>query len=253
MKDFENSDTTNELNEDCFISDFYSDQFKYVSISTACDFQTCLICRQFEGKFFLRSEAPRLPLCPNCSCAYMYYTEYDLPEGAIIRNKNEFVLPAGCVKSVYKNQRLFRETSDIEQKISLCEEDLKNLKELMKPYVSANFPVPRDLNCRDLLPTLYMHLGRWDDAERVIKACIKAKAYYPKDGSEQQKEFESYRKVASEALLYISKNPGCLQRNVYKSLPYEGVQRDQLKNFLRYSNQIIKEKSGSTNKLYLNL
>lgn len=229
----------------------FDDEFEYVSLSTSGDESVCPICRQFDEKFFLRSEAPKLPLCPNCNCAYMYYRKEDLPKGVVISSKDSFVLPAECVKSFYVHQRALRETSDINKKIELCEDDLKKLAELMVPYLAAKFPAPADLACRDLLPEYYMRLGKWCDAERVIKGCIEAKAYYPHDGAKQLADFKSCYQVAMGALFYISENPGCLQRDIYKKLPYEGTQKDQLKHFMRYSTQIIKEKSGSTYKLYV--
>ena len=57
--------------------------------------------------------------------------------------------------------------------------------------------------------------------------------------------------MCSSDLSYISQNPGCLQRNVYKAMGYEGEERDQLKNFLRDSKQIEKEKYNNTNKLFV--
>ena len=92
----------------------------------------------------------------------------------------------------------------------------------MAPYLSAGFPPPDELICRDLLPELYMQLGQWDKAERVIKTCITEKAYELNDGLSALTNFVSYRKIAIEALAYIQEHPGCLQRNIYKALSFEG-------------------------------
>lgn len=224
---------------------------EYVQLSTSGDENVCPMCAQFEGKIFPVNDAPKLPLCPSCACAYIYYYKNDLPSDAIISHKNDFILPADCTSLFYKHQQTIYEESDINKQIRLCESDLKKLSEFMAPYISANFSAPQELVCRDLLPKLYMRLGKWNKAEKTIRQCIEANAYYPNDGSSELDYFKSYRNVATTVLSYISENPGCLQRNIYKVLPYTDKEREQLKNFLRYSFQITKEKFGNTNKLYV--
>lgn len=230
-------------------SEKFSLNTKYVRLSTSDDENVCLMCAQFEGKIFLEEEAPKLPLCPVCSCCYEYYYEADLPANAIISSKNDFIIPAECTSQFYNHQQKIYEENDINKQIRLCEKDLKLLDEFIAPYLLGNFPAPAELACRDLLPELYMLLGKWDKAQRTIKRCIDAHAYTPDDGSHELAYWESYQKVAISALNYITENPGCLQRNIYKKLPYEGIEREQLKHFLRYSKIIQREKSGSTNKL----
>lgn len=223
---------------------------KYVEVSTSGDENVCPMCAQFEGKIFLSSDAPKLPLCPDCACAYIYYYKNDLPLNAEISKKDDFFLPAECTSLFHKHQQILYTETDINKKIRLCESDLKKLPEFMAPYLSAGFPAPEHLACRDLLPDLYMQLGKWDKAEKVINTCIAAKAYFPEDGLYALDNFASYRKVATEAISYIQKNQGCLQRNIYKAMQYEGDDREQLKHFLRYSKQIRKVKHGNTNELY---
>lgn len=121
----------------------------------------------------------------------------------------------------------------------------------MTPYINANFNAPQELVCRDLLPELYMRLGKWDKAEKAIKRCIEANAYYPDNGSEELLYLTTFRKVATQAISYITQNPGCLQRNIYKALPYEADEKECLKHFLRNSLLITKEKFNNTNKLYI--
>lgn len=226
-------------------------EIEYVRLSTSGDENVCPMCAQFEGKIFLATDAPQLPLCPSCACAYEYYLKEDLPPDAVISDKNDFVLPAECAPAIYQEQQQAYETDDIKKCIRICQKQLKQLHEFMAPYLSAKFSAPSELACRDLLPDLYMKLGEWKKAEKAIKSCISANAYYPNDGSEQLADFEAYRKIATTVLSYISDNPGCLQRNIYKALPYEGADREYLKYFLRSSLQITKEKSGNTNKLYV--
>ena len=224
---------------------------EYVCLSTSGDENVCPMCAQFEGKFFLKSDAPKLPLCPVCSCMYEYYIGSDLPTDAIISHREDFVYPAECAPLFFKHQNTVYEESDINKQIRLCERDIKKLPEFMAPYLSAGFPAPPELVCRDLLPILYMRLGKWQKAEKTIKSCIDAKAYYPSDGSDELDYLAAYRKVATKALSYISSNPGCLQRNIYKQLAFEGKEKECLKDFLRYSTQITKEKSSNTNKLFI--
>ncbi len=224
---------------------------KYVELSTAGDDSVCPMCAQFEGKIFLASDAPKLPLCPSCSCAYMYYDKNDLPSGKIISHKSDFILPADCTSLIYRNQKKVYEESDINKQIQICERQIEKLSEFMRPYLTAKFSAPSELACRDLLPKLYMRLGKWNEAEKTIKKCISSHAYYPGDGSEQLSDFINYRRIATEALSYITQNPGCLQRNIYKALSYELEEKEQLKCFLRESLLIYKEKCGNTNKLYI--
>ncbi len=223
---------------------------EYVCISTSGDENVCPMCVQFEGKFFLASDAPELPLCPSCSCAYEYYSKNDLPAHAIISDKNNFVLPAKCTKWFYKKQQETYEETDINKLIRLCESQLKRLHEFIQPYIAANFDAPAELACRDLLPELYMQTGEWEKAEKTIKTCILEKAYDPEDSSDVLADFEAYRKVAIETLTYISQNPGCLQRNIYKKMGYEGIEREKLKDFIRDSRLIRKVKYNNTNQLF---
>ena len=226
------------------------DYEEYVCLSTSGDENVCPMCAQFDGKFFLKEDAPKLPLCPSCACAYQYYDKIDLPAGSIISNKKDFVLPAECTSLFYKHQQKLFEEDDVNKKIRMCETDLKKLPEFMAPYISAGFPAPDELACRDLLPDLYMQLGKWKKAENTIKKCIDAKAYYPEDGSVELAYFESYHEVATETLSYISQNPGCLQRNIYQAMGYNDDKKEQLKHFLRNSTQIEKIKYNNTNQLF---
>ena len=170
----------------------YSSNIEYVELSTSGDENICPMCAQFEGKIFLSSDVPKLPLCPSCSCAYIYYDKDDLPFNAEISKKDDFVLPAKCTSLFYKHQQSLYTETDIDKKIRICESDLKKLPEFMAPYLSAGFPAPAELACRDLLPDLYMQLGKWDKAEKVINTCIAAKAYFPDNGLYELTNLASY-------------------------------------------------------------
>lgn len=149
----------------------------------------------------------------------------------------------------FENEILY--SKDIYKRISACEESYKQLPQFVTNYLKMDGELPPYIPCRDVGPELYMRLGEWEKAERAIKLCIEANAYYPENGEQELSDFKSYRKIATEAILYISENPGCLQRNMYKALPYEGEDKEQLKHFLRHSLQIEKVKYNSTNKLYI--
>lgn len=238
--------TVKTQNESCE----YNLKIEYVKISTSGDENVCPMCSQFEGKIFAATDAPKLPLCPSCGCAYMYYFKEDLPRNTKIRRTSDFVLPADCTPMFYNVQHKVFEEKDIEKRILLCQCQLKALNEFMQPYILAGFPSPVELACRDMLPSLYMRLGKWEDAQKSIQACIEAKAYYPDDGSDALANLERYKRVASETLSHISNKPGCLQSGIYKAMGYENEDKECLKDFLRYSELIRKVKHGSTYELY---
>lgn len=228
----------------------YDLEIEYAQLSTSKDGNVCPMCAQFEGKTFLSKDAPKLPLCPNCGCAYLYYFKEDLPADTVISNKKDFVLPAECTSIFYETEQKIHQESDINKLIQLCESESKKLHEFMKPYLSAKFPAPAELACRDLLPHLYMQLGKWKKAENAIKTCITEKAYYPEDGAAELAQFKIYQKVATETLSYLSRHPGFLQKNIYKVMGYEGEEKEQLKYFLRNSKQIEKVRCNNTNQLF---
>lgn len=231
----------------------YSLPIEYVELSTSGDENVCPMCAQFEGKFFPAKRAPKLPLCPGCACAYLYYSnKNDLPATAVISDLNNFTLPSEYTPMFYDiQQKVYKET-DVMKQISICENQIEKLYEFMKPYISARFSAPEDLACRDLLPKLYMQLGKWEKAEQTITTCIDAGAYYPQNGSDALSYFKTYQEVSLKTLAYITQNPGYLQRNIYKKMGYEGEEKNILKEFLRYSKLIKKVKYKNTNQLFCN-
>lgn len=160
------------------------------------------------------------------------------------------MLPARCVSRLAKIQQTVYEEKDIKKQLHLCEEGLKLLPEFMEPYLKGSFPAPEDLACRDLTPELYMRLGDWANALRVIQICMAANAYYPESGEAELIHLRQYSEAATSALAYIAEHPGTLQRDIYKRLcPPFG--REELKHFTRYSLQIRKEPYKNTNRLYI--
>lgn len=79
------------------------DEKEYVSLSTSGNENVCPMCAQFEGKFFPQNDAPKLPLCPSCTCTYEYHFKQDLPPETVISNKEDFILPAACTSLFYKH------------------------------------------------------------------------------------------------------------------------------------------------------
>lgn len=223
---------------------------RYVRISTALDSNVCPICAQFEGKIFPIDTAPELPFCPTCRCVYNYFFDGRLPKGTVVSKKEDFVLPAKCIHKLYENHQAIYEEKDIQKRLQLCEDGLKLLPEFMVPYLQAGFPAPEDLACRDFAAELYMRLGDWANALRVIQACMEANAYYPESGENELMHLRKYSEAATEALAYIAEYPGSLQRDMYKKL-CPPLDREELKHFIRYSLQIRKEPYKNTNKLYV--
>lgn len=223
---------------------------EFVRLTTVLDDCVCPMCAQFKEKVFLVSDAPELPLCPLCRCAYEYYlSKSNLPRNTKISKKSDFVLPAKCTAALAKNHQQIYIEKDIKRKLALCEEGLKLLPEFMAPYLSAGFPAPKELACRDLAPELYMRLGDWQNALRVIQFCISANAYYPKAGEEELQYLHQYSETAEIAVNYIKEHPGLAQRDIYKKL-CPPADREMLKKFTRYSLQIRKEPYQNTNRLY---
>ena len=223
---------------------------EYVKISTSGDENVCPMCAQFEGMIFAATDAPKLPLCPSCGCAYIHYLKEDLPPDAKTNSTSDFVLPADCAPMIYSIQQKIYNENDKNKCIRLCRRQLKALNEFMQPYISAGFPSPDELACRDLLPDLYMQLGKWEDAKNTIQACIEAKAYYPENGSDALTRLERYKRVAAETLSHISNKPGCLQSGIYKAMGYENEDKECLRDFLCSSTLIRKVKHKSTYELY---
>lgn len=65
---------------------------------------------------------------------------------------------------------------------------------------------------------LYIKLGNWDDAKRVIRICMDANAYEnPNDGEAALEYLILYREVAEVAISFIQKIQ-VLQKNIYMAL-----------------------------------
>ena len=168
-------------------------------------------------------------------------------EGSVIASS----LPSPETDSFYALSERIAALKEPEEILAACEKSYELLPGFVSACLKEDGDLPPLIRCRDVGPWLYMKLGRWDEAEAALSRCAAANAFYPADGSEERDFFLRFKRVACAALDYIRDNPGCLQKNVYKALPFEGEDREALKSFLRNSLQIRKEKAGKTNALYL--
>lgn len=139
---------------------------------------------------------------------------------------------------------------DTHQKLMLCEKSYLILADFVKMELENDGDLPPCINCRDIGPDLYMREGEWDKAEKAIKKCISANAYYPEDGTEELKMLNKFHKISDNVLELLNKKPGFLQKDVYKELNVSEEDKSDYKYFLRCTHQIRKEKYKSTNKLY---
>lgn len=103
-----------------------------------------------------------------------------------------------------------------------------------------------------LMIEMYLRIGKWEKAKEYANYfhSINAYIFEPEEYAETLSRIDIYRHTAQLALDFIEKNPGFLQKDMYKALNGK-TDHDCLKHFLRCSEQIQKIKSGSTNKLYI--
>ena len=160
------------------------------------------------------------------------------------------------------SEKIIRE-KDISMKLWYCHCQLKLLPFFTWDYLHDLEDKDRELfknegrkafeliACRDYAPKIYMRLGLWDNARDFIFACMKANAYYPKRGVEELAYLEKYKVTAEFTVEYIRANPGILQKDIYKAIGGVVLDKDILKQFIRWSHLIRKEPYGKTNKLYV--
>lgn len=138
----------------------------------------------------------------------------------------------------------------IQEKLLLCEKMRPVLSGFVSASLEADGHLPPYILCRDYAPIWYMRTGQWDAALGYINFCISCNAYYPEHGDQELQYFSLYRYAAQTAMDFISKNPGCLQNKIYKQIG-NSVDKECLKQFVRYSLLIQKVPCGKTNKLYV--
>lgn len=141
-----------------------------------------------------------------------------------------------------------QKAKDINAKLAACEESYKILPDFVRAWLAESDRLPDTIRCRDVGVDLYMRQGEWAKARSAIEKCAAA-GVYDDDGQAEIDYLERYQQAAQAALSFIEKNPGYLQKNIYKALPE--VDRDCLKKFARWSQLIRKEPQGNTNRLYV--
>lgn len=152
-------------------------------------------------------------------------------------------------ETYYNLSEEIRTSKDINAKLAVCEEQYKILPEFVRATLKDFGKLPNTIPCRDMGVEWYLRLGQWAKARAAIEKCIQAGAY--DDGGQYALDyFTRYKTTAELALNFIEKNAGFLQKNLYKALP--DADKDCLKSFARSSLLIRKEKTGNTNKLFLN-
>jgi hypothetical protein len=143
---------------------------------------------------------------------------------------------------------------DIEKYFSLGEQCLAVLPYAIEEWkindknAGLKFELPPSIPCRDTLPGRYMSFGKYDDARRITRQCFKIGISTKREASDRLKMINDCEYAIQQALLYIRYNPGILQRTLRSKLTY--VDKESLNWVLRYSKQIVKTKSGSTNALF---
>lgn len=147
---------------------------------------------------------------------------------------------------------VIQHSKNIYERIAACEESLKSLPDFVKSCLKQDGDLPPVIPCRDYAPQLYMNIGQWDNAEKVIRYCISIHAYYPaQEGKETLAWFNEYKKTALKIITYLESNPGTLQKNIYKVTEISEQEKSNARHFCRYSLLLRKEPYGKTNKLYL--
>lgn len=169
------------------------------------------------------------------------FTIYD--DGTLLA-KSELDEP---FKTFYLLSDEIRYSRDIQTKLAACEESYEILGKFVRAYLKDSPRLPPRILCRDVGVELYMRLGQWEKARIAIAKCAAAGAYTD-GGSAALEYFKRYQWAAELALAFLKKNPGFLQKNIYRALPE--ADKECLKSFTRSSYLIRKEPCGKTNQLY---
>lgn len=139
-----------------------------------------------------------------------------------------------------------------DDRILYLEKALSALPEFISHCKEFNDELPPGVPPRDTLPELYMRYGEWIKAQRTVNECFSMGALTKEEYIDIIEMIEA-RQTAVEGLLdFLRKNPGYLQKNVYKSPALSAYDHNALVWVCRSFKLIRKEKYGNTNKLYCN-
>ena len=149
----------------------------------------------------------------------------------------------------YELSELIRHSHDIKIKLAACEASFKILPRFVEAQLAEFDELPKTILCRDEAPKLYLRTGQYDKARAAILKCISAGATKEVDGCAALEYVERYEHTSQVALDFIRANGGFPQRKIYDAL--REVDRSCLKDFIRSSHLIRKERDGSTNKIFV--
>lgn len=142
--------------------------------------------------------------------------------------------------------------SDIYAKIEACEESYKLLPQFVKDSLKDYKELPPTIYCRDRGPTLYAMTGQWDKAIDSVQFCISVHAYQTKEKeSEALSNILQMCDIGKRIVSYVSDHPGCLQKDIYKTVEISPEEKNSAKYFLRYNVVLRKEPYNKTNRLFL--
>lgn len=176
---------------------------------------------------------------------------YDIEPNETLPDEEYFIARRGTGEvydTYYRLCEVIQHSKSTAKKLAACEESYEILPAFVRVNLRDFGSLPDSIPCRDVGVELYLHLGEWAKARSAIEKCAVA-GVYDDDGQEMYDYLEKYQRAATAALQFLRENPGYLQRNIYDALPE--VDRESLKKFTRSSLLIKKERSGNTNKLYV--
>ena len=153
-------------------------------------------------------------------------------------------------QTYYKMSEVIRTSRDIHEKLAACEASFEVLPDFVTAELAEYGELPPTILCRDVAPKLYMQLGQFQKARVAIYRCVKAGAYVD-NGATALNYLQRYETTARIALEFLRDNVGFAQNKIYKYLAATPADKDCLKDFVRSSRLIRKEKCGNTNKLFL--
>lgn len=169
------------------------------------------------------------------------FTLYD--DGSLLAES----VPDEPFKTYYRLSDEIKFSKDVQAKLAACEASYDILGDFVRAWLKDTAKLPDTILCRDVGVELYLRLGQWDKARVAINKIATAGAYSD-GGQDALNHLERYRQAADSAIKFLRANPGFQQNKIYDALPE--VDHDCLKNFIRSSYLIRKEKSGNTNRLY---
>ena len=171
-------------------------------------------------------------------------------DGSYELNSFDYSIKNIDINSFLSLSQKITETRDLYEKLRICEHALPALPSFVNYCMKTDGELPPCIPCRDITPELFMRIGEWDKARKVIEYCVAC-------GANDKGEIDellaglSVRHVAADAALnYLRETPGALQKDIYSIPALSSCSHDALVWFCRNSRQIRKEKYQNTNRLF---